>query len=82
MSLPHPRGLIYHCNVCGSELTVLAFAMGAFEPTCCDTPMVPGPRRISFYHCEKCGADIAVLKEGPGDFTPRCCNEPMRTMAA
>jgi desulfoferrodoxin-like iron-binding protein len=76
-SLPHPRGLVYRCNVCGSEVSVLAFAMGAFEPVCCNAPMLPAPEPIVFYRCEKCGAEIAVIKRGPGEFAPKCCNQPM-----
>ena len=81
MSLPHPRGMVYRCEICGAELTVLAFAAGRFEPKCCDAPMQPKPRRVAFYHCPLCGAEIAVLKAGEGEFAPRCCNTAMEPMA-
>jgi desulfoferrodoxin-like iron-binding protein len=77
MSLPHPRGLVYRCEICGAELTVLAFAMGVFEPVCCNAPMQPKPQRVTFYRCDVCGAEIAVIKAGPGEFSPVCCDQPM-----
>jgi len=82
MSLPRPRGLVYRCARCGSELVVLAFAIGRFEPVCCGEPMQPRPQRVTFYRCPVCGAEIAVLKKGEGVFTPRCCNVAMERMAA
>ena len=82
MSIPHPRGLVYRCNICGAEVTVLAFDMGRFAPRCCNAPMQPREGRAEFYQCPVCGAELAVVKPGTGEFRPRCCNTDMQRMAA
>jgi len=77
-----PRGLIYRCGVCGSELIVLAFDMGRFAPRCCNEAMQPLRVRAAFYRCPVCGAEIATLKRGTGVFSPRCCDTAMQLQAA
>ena len=82
MSIDNPRGLVYRCPICGAEVLVLAPKIGAFEPRCCNTAMLPRPQRVVFYRCPVCGAEIAVLKQGEGKFLPRCCNVDMVRHAA
>ena len=78
MSLISPRGLVYRCPICQSEIVVLARRHGAFEPVCCNTVMVARERRVPFYRCPICGSEVAVWIAGNVNFTPRCCNERMR----
>jgi len=82
MTPARTKGAIYRCPVCGSELAVLAVRAGRFQPRCCDTDMVPLPRRLAFYVCPVCGAEIAVVRAGDGVFAPRCCDTDMRARAA
>jgi len=76
------RGMVYRCEICGAEISVLAPRIGRFEPVCCNEPMAPQEKRLTFYRCGECGAEIAVLRQGTGEFAPRCCNlamEPIPT---
>ena len=78
-------GLVYHCEICGAELTILATGHGAFVPRCCNSEMIPLPRRVAFYICDVCGARIALVrsgKRGAETFHPRCCNTDMYPKAA
>jgi len=82
MSLRKSRGLVYHCEVCGAEVSVIAHRMGVFNPKCCNKEMTCLERQLAFYRCEICGAEVAVVKKGTGVFNPQCCNEPMELEAA
>ena len=82
MSPCNSRGLVYRCEVCGAEVSVIAHRMGVFAPKCCNKEMVCLARQLAFYRCEICGAEVAVVKKGTGVFTPRCCNEEMEQEAA
>ena len=72
-----PRGRVFKCAICGSEVAVVGTAMGRFAPVCCNQPMVPIERRLAFYRCELCGAEVAVLVARAGVFEPHCCNTVM-----
>ena len=72
-----PRGRIYRCAICGSEVAVVGTAMGRFAPVCCNQPMLPVERRLKFYRCEVCAAEVAVLVVRTGVFEPHCCNTRM-----
>ena len=82
MSLRKSRGLVYHCEMCGAEVSVIAYRMGVFAPKCCNKEMVCLERRLAFYRCEICGVEVSVVKKGTGVFAPRCCNEEMELEAA
>lgn len=82
MTRASPRGTIYRCPVCGAEVAVLAGAHGKFTPRCCNTRMVPLPRRMTFFRCPVCGAEVGVLSDLCPMFSPRCCNTAMQREAA
>ena len=71
------RGNIYRCPVCGAEILVVAKAHGAFEPHCCNVPMLPARYKARFFTCPVCGTEIAALKPLNATFLPRCCNVRM-----
>ncbi len=77
MSPRAPRGMVYKCSVCGSEVAVVGTAMGKFAPVCCNQPMIAITRRLLFFRCPVCGAEVAVLAVRPGAFDPHCCNTKM-----
>ncbi len=78
-------GRVYHCSVCGAEVTVVLFGGGKLAPVCCNQPMKITDVIYSIYFCPVCGAEITVIKEGKSApaqkmadrLTPRCCNRPM-----
>ncbi|HHT9126930.1 MAG TPA: hypothetical protein ACFYD6_14105 [Candidatus Brocadiia bacterium] len=78
-------GRVYHCSVCGAEVTVVLFGGGKLSPVCCNQPMEITEVICQIYYCPVCGAEITVIKEGTGvptqkiadRLTPRCCNRPM-----
>jgi len=72
-----PRGNMYRCPVCGAEILVVARAHGAFEPHCCNVPMLLKRYRARFFVCPVCGSEIAALKSPSVTFMPRCCNAGM-----
>ncbi len=71
------RGMVYRCNICGAEVTVLVGRGAGFEPRCCNRPMAPLGCRTRFYYCPVCGAEVGVLRVTGGAFEPRCCNREM-----
>ena len=75
------RGTVYHCPVCGSEITVIAGRVGAFAPVCCNRPMIMVVGRNVFYICPVCGTEVLCVKRGKGRLIPVCCNKEM-TLAA
>ncbi len=77
MSPKAPRGMVFKCSVCGSEVAVVGTAMGRFAPVCCNRAMVAVDRRLLFFRCPVCGAEVAVLAVRRGVFEPCCCNRPM-----
>ena len=70
-------GQVYHCEVCGAEVSVVKGGVGALAPRCCNEPMRLLPRRQTSLFCPVCGAELLVLSDGPGALAPRCCNQPM-----
>lgn len=70
-------GRIYHCPVCGAEVTVVLFGGGQLAPVCCNQPMTITNVICAIYFCPVCGAEVTVIRERKGDLTPRCCNRSM-----
>lgn len=70
-------GQVYHCPVCGAEVTVIAATRGELTPHCCNEAMSLLPQLHRAFHCPVCGAEIIVVRQGPGELTPHCCNCPM-----
>lgn len=82
MSTARAKGTVYHCPVCGAEVTILSDPKGEFVPRCCNVDMVPKRQRAEFYVCPRCGAELAVVRQGSGEFLPQCCNVDMIRQAA
>ena len=83
MTRARQLGRVYHCPVCGAELTVISSRTGEFAPRCCNTAMLPTPRQTVFYRCPVCGAMVMIMLPGRhGIFKPRCCNTDMLLRAA
>ena len=82
MSRPqNTLGQVYHCRICGAEVSVIRGGAGELAPQCCNEPMTLLPQVHRAYRCPVCGAEIMVIRTGPGDLAPQCCNEPMALMA-
>jgi desulfoferrodoxin-like iron-binding protein len=79
--MPTPQqnlvGQVYHCLVCGAEVSVIRAGDGALAPRCCNRAMALLPQRHVLYVCPICGSEVMVLLQGPGDLAPRCCNRAM-----
>lgn len=71
-------GTVYHCPICGAEVTVIRSRDGALAPICCDRLMERRPSRSRIYFCAICGAELAVVRASDGDLAPVCCNELMQ----
>ena len=78
----NPRGFIYRCPVCGSEVMVVGDRMGEFTPRCCNKAMNVMKQRAIVYHCPVCGAEVAMVRKGRGVFEPHCCNRDMELLVA
>ncbi|MCY2929332.1 MAG: hypothetical protein NTV86_07515 [Planctomycetota bacterium] len=74
--------IVYHCPICGAEVTMLGECKGRFAPRCCGKDMLPQTRRVMVYFCPQCGAQIVVMTPGRGEFQPRCCGLDMLIKAA
>lgn len=74
--------VVYHCPICGAEVTRLGESRGHFAPRCCGRDMMPQTRQVMVYFCPQCGAQIMVMTPGRGEFEPRCCGLDMLIKAA
>ena len=72
------KGIVFNCDICGAEITILNDAEGDFTPKCCNKLMKSQKNKLLFYHCDVCGSELAVLEKGSGDFLPKCCNQDMK----
>jgi desulfoferrodoxin-like iron-binding protein len=77
LKLKITAGRVYHCPVCGAEVTVVLFGGGSLAPVCCNQPMAITNVICAIYSCPVCGAEITVIKKENGVLKPRCCNRPM-----
>ena len=83
MSIAQSLGKMYRCPVCGAEVAIVSLKAGNFAPRCCNTAMLPLPRRGVFYRCPICGAMVMIIHAVRSSvFAPRCCNTDMLRRAA
>ncbi len=70
-------GQVYHCEVCGAEISVVKGADGELAPRCCNQPMALLPELHGAFFCPIRGSELMVINEDGGELVPRCCNRPM-----